>query len=973
MKAKFIPRALITMVLALFMSTFVLAQEKTVTGTVVEEGSNEAIPGVTVIVKGTTSGTITDADGKFTLQAADTDVLVFSYIGYVSAEQLVGSASSINIALKASDVGLEEVVVIGYGTVKKKDATGALSSLKEDDFNKGVSSSPSQLLQGKASGVLVTNSSGDPGANSSIRIRGNSSVRAGNEPLIVVDGVPLGGGTTQASSDDVPGGIGSISARNPLNFINPNDIASIDVLKDASATAIYGSRGANGVIIVTTKQGVSGENAIEYSASLSIGSIANKIKVYNASEFAAIAPTQALGADENALDEILRNSISQRHNLVFRNGSKNLKYRLSLGMEDQQGIIKNSGMKKYTANLNITQKLFDDRLTLAANMITSQVDDEYVPVGTSSGFEGSLVSNALTWNPTRPLYTSDGDFTQFSFSDGNPMAGLHYINDEANTLRVLANFSAALELVEGLTYKMNLGVDRYNSERATELSGLLMLQDVQGTGYARLTNQRGSSLLLEHTLTYNKVFGDYSFTALGGYSYQVFDRSEKFIEGKGFETDDVSYIDQLQSISQDQMEVGSSKDPSNELQSFFGRVNFSMFNKILATVTFRADGSSKFGENNKYGYFPSVALAYRLSEESFIPDLFDDLKIRAGWGQTGNQEFPAGASQAQYEIKQDAIERSQYDNPDLKWETSVTYNFGLDFSVLQGRLSGTIEYFNKSTKDLLFNAEAALPGPSGIRRWTNLDANVVNKGVELALNATLISTSDFSLSLGGNVSFLKNTLEDFSGVVETGRLHGQGLSGVTVQRFVEGQPLHVFYTLDFMGLDADGNGIYSDTKKYLGDPNPSTLLGINSTITYKNFDLVMNFNGAFGHMVYNNTGTSILVVSNPSKGRNTSPDYTLPGESVDNTLTGSSRYLEKGDFFRLNNLTVSYTVLKAPLFFDKMRFSLTGQNLFVITNFTGFDPEVNVDKSENGVPSFGIEYAPYPSARTFTFGINLTF
>ncbi|MCD4735482.1 MAG: hypothetical protein K8R53_05530, partial [Bacteroidales bacterium] len=286
---------------------------------------------------------------------------------------------------------------------------------------------------------------------------------------------------------------------------------------------------------------------------------------------------------------------------------------------------------------------------------------------------------------------------------------------------------------------------------------------------------------------------------------------------------------------------------------------------------------------------------------------------------------------------------------------------------------GSVEYFIKNTQDLLFNAEAALPGPSGVRRWTNLDAEVINKGMEITLDGIIVSRDDLTFSLGGNVSFIQNMLENFAGVVETGGLHGQGMSGVTVQRFVNGQPLNVFYTLDFQGLDTDGFAIYGDSKVYLGDPNPTTILGFNANLMYKNWDLIANLNGAYGHYVYNNTGTSVLVASNPIKGRNTSPDYTLAGESVDNAITGSSRYLEKGDYLRLSNLALGYTLKEAPLFFKSMRFTLTGQNLFVITDFTGFDPEVNTDKNIDGIPSYGIEYTPYPSARTFTFGLNVSF
>lgn len=959
---------------ALFFSSFLSAQEVTITGSVSDAANGELMPGVTVAIKGTTRGTISDVDGNFSIDAEVGATLVFSSIGYATKEVPVGNETVLNITLATSFEELEEIVVTGYGSVRKKDVTGSVASIKTEDFNKGFQTSPGQLLQGRAAGVIITSSSGDPGANSTISIRGNSSIRAGNDPLIVVDGVPLAGGTTIGEANMDEGNVGASSARNPLNFLNPNDIASMDVLKDASATAIYGSRGANGVIIITTKRGTSGENRVDYDGSVSVASISNKLKLYSADEFAALVPAQDQGGSVDALDAILRTGVSTNHNLSFSGGHQDLRYRLSLGYQNQQGIIKESGLEKYSANLNVSQNFLKDRLKLTANIITSQVNDEYAPISRDAGFEGSLIGSALVWNPTRDFYNADGSFNQHSLSDSNPLAMLEYISDQAETFRLLSNFSATLNIIEGLDYKFSVGLDRSDAVRNSEISNLLFRPDIDGRGWARQATQRGNNTLLEHTLTYNTIFADqHRLTLLAGYSYQKMDRYGSEMKGQDFEWNDVPYINQLQSISQAERDISSFKDPSNELQSFFARVNISLWERLLATATYRADGSSKFGENNKYGHFPSFALAYRLSQEDFMPAFFDDFKIRVGWGQTGNQEFPAGSSQAQYEITRDGITRSQYDNPDLKWETSTTMNAGIDIVVLNRRLTGTVEYFHKNTTDLLFAAEAALPGPSGIRRWTNLDANVINSGVELSVNWLIVEGSDLMFSLGGNVSFIKNTLENFEGVVETGGLHGQGMSGTTVQRFVNGYPLHVFYTLDFMGLDDDGLGSYSDTKQYFDDPNPKTILGVNANLSYKGFDLVANFNGAFGHYIYNNTGTSVLVASNPNKGRNTSPDYTLDGENPDNAIKGSSRYLEKGDYLRMNNLTIGYTLAKAPWFFRSVRFNLTGQNLFVITNFTGFDPEVNVDKTHNDVPSLGIEYTPYPSSRTFTLGINLSF
>ena len=542
-------RGILSLLIFGFAISIAFAQGRTVKGKVTS-ATEGPLPGVNIVIQGTTQGTMTDAGGNYSIAVPGPEaVLVFSFISYTPQTVTVGTQAAINIDLAPAMSALNEVVVTGYGTQRKKDITGAVSNIKSDEFNKGAISNASQLIAGKAAGVMVTNSSGDPGANASIRIRGNSSVRAGNDPLIVVDGVPLSGGNTTADGDLQT--LGNSSARNPMNFINSSDIANIDILKDASATAIYGSRGANGVILITTKQGSSGANSVEYDGSVSIGSISHKIKLYNAAEFTAIAPTQDLGGNVDALDAILRTSISQNHNLAFKGGNENLKYRLSLGALDQQGIVKTSGQKKYTANLNVNQEFFNKRLTLNTGIIYSVVNDTYAPISTNAGFEGSLIGNALVWNPTRAFTKADGSFDQFSSSDTNPLALLAYFHDKAKTERFLGNMSATLKIIEGLEYKVNLGVDRSNSERTVEISSLLNRQDILGRGFAGVNDLNTNSFLVEHTLNYNKSFtARIRFTGLLGYSYQTFNREGKSISGRDFAFDQVSYIDQLQAISQ---------------------------------------------------------------------------------------------------------------------------------------------------------------------------------------------------------------------------------------------------------------------------------------------------------------------------------------------------------------------------------------------------------------------------------------
>jgi len=530
MKNNYLKIAVFTFLAALFLVTTAFAQEVTVSGKVVDKNSKEVLPGVSIVVKGTTNGTVTNFDGIYSINVNTGSTLTFSYIGYSSVEKVITSGGTVDIELTVSTESLEEVVVVGYGSVKKKDATGAVASVKTEDFNRGVQSNPSDLIQGKVSGVMITNSSGDPGANTSIRIRGNSSVRSGNDPLIVVDGVPLSGGSTTATASV---GIGTTEARNPLNFINPNDIASMDILKDASATAIYGSRGANGVIIITTKKGAAGKNRVEYNASFSAANAVNLIPVYSASEFAKISPDQNHGGDVNAMDAILRTAFSNNHNVAFTGGSADMKYRLSLSAQDQQGVIENTGLKKYTANLTATQNYFDDKLTVDMNMITSQVNDEYAPISNDAGYTGSLISNALAWNPTDVFYNANNSYNQPSLDLSNPVAMLDYINDNASTLRVLSNMSASLKITPDLTYKLNLGWDMSRSTRGTSISKDLFYSGIYEKGTASITDMYTDSKLMEHTLAYNRVFSeDFRLEALAGYSYQVSNRWGKGIYGE---------------------------------------------------------------------------------------------------------------------------------------------------------------------------------------------------------------------------------------------------------------------------------------------------------------------------------------------------------------------------------------------------------------------------------------------------------
>ncbi|MEO6734126.1 MAG: SusC/RagA family TonB-linked outer membrane protein [Ferruginibacter sp.] len=979
------------LLLAVFgFTVMALAQTQTVTGTVTDK-KGEPIPGVTVSIKGSKTATSTNAQGVYTLTNVPSDaVLVFTGVGVTSREENVNGKSSLNVDVETSVGNLNEVIVVGYGTARKRDLTGSVASVKAKDFNKGLVTGADQLIQGKVAGVQIINTSGAPGGATTVRIRGNSSVRSGNQPLFVIDGVPLDGRSARPGVDinltDAPG---RTPDANPLNFINPNDIASMDVLKDASATAIYGSRGANGVVLITTKKGLSGASKIDFSASAGVSNLFRNYKVLDASQYRAALKEYGLtsgdfGGNVDAMDEITRTAISQNYNIAIGGGNESGKYRLSAGYQNLEGIIKKSGFKKYTANLNTNFKFLESKkLGLDINVLTSQTTENIAPIANTSGFTGSLISQAISWNPTHPLRNPDGTIWIKDAAIGqttiNPLTTLEAYSDVSNLTGVLASVSPYYKFNNDLEYRFLYSVNHSVGTRRTSLKSYINIQSIEGKGWANYGNNELTTQLAQHTLNYNKkISSSLNLNAVVGYEYQKFDSKGTGQSGQGFLTTDVDYTNYLQGSTQDSRRSTSFADPISELQSFFGRVAFNLEDKYLLTATMRADGSSKFGTNNRYGYFPSVAGAWNISNEDFMKDgLFDNFKLRVGWGKTGNQEFPAGSAQERYSFSQGSYQQSNVANPDLKWETSTTTNAGIDFGLFKGRLSGTVDYFNKQTSDLLFNFDAIQPAPA-TKYWVNLGGDVINKGWEVALNALIVKSRDLNWNLGVNAAFLQNELQNYVGpAVLTGELSGQGISGTRVQKLENGYPLNSFYVRRFLGLDkSSGISTYTDNGNsffYIGNPNPSTLLGISTDVTYKNLSLSVNLNGAFGHEIYNNTLNSVLNIGNLGS-RNIAASL-LEGdiqENKSNGLAASSRYLENGNYLKVANATLSYGVGNIGRSIKNLNIFITGQNLAVITKFTGFDPEVNTDKQIDGVPSFGIEYIPYPSPRTFLLGVTFS-
>lgn len=967
---------------------------ETVSGTVTDQ-EGEPLIGVNVQIQGESTGTASDFDGHYTFQDVPSNaVLIFSYIGFQTVEIPVDGNSVIDVVMESDAQLLDEVVVVGYGTVRRQDVTGSIVSLQSDDFNQGIQIAPDQLIQGKMPGVMVLNNTGQPGGSTTVSIRGNSSIRAGNNPLFVLDGIPLSGGSARPGGS---GGFGSDSG-NPLSYLNPNDIASIDVLKDASATAIYGSRGANGVVIINTKSGSTGAPTITASASVGVSGLLRQPEVLSADEFrealALYTPNDAansdFGGDVDAFDEIMQVAPTQNHNLAITGGNETGRYRLSLGYLNQDGIVKTSNLEKLTASLNGKFKFFESqRLGLDLNLLYTQTQEQIAPIDVNVGFEGNVIAQALNWNPTQPLRSSDGELTWISSNRVNPLASLQAFKDRARVGTVIASVAPSIEIADGLEYKLAYSLTRQTGTRNGMYDRLLIDPTNTSRGLAFVGNNQNVDHQLTHTLSYNKELSEsLSINALAGYEYLSYDSRWSSVSGSGFTNQGLDFYDYLGYSVAAGRNINSNRSPVNELQSFFIRAGFNYMDKYLLTGTVRRDGSTKFGENNKYANFPSLALAWNIYNEDFFPETgIDNLKLRIGWGQTGNSEFPSGASRNRYVFGMQSLEQTNFGNPDLKWETSTTWNAGLDFALLDYRLTGSVDFFRKVTTDALFERTIAQPAPNG-KIWVNLEGEIINKGVEIQLLGNIVRSGSWNWGVGTNLTFLDNNVTGLPGFYETARLRGQGFSNVVGQRMVSGQPLNVWYLAVFDGIDpSSGLSKYesltgeigtevdpAQNKTYVNSPNPTTLLGLSTDLSYKRFSAVVNFNGAFGHYLFNNTLATVLGLNNLS-GRNISPVYFEPdlNESVSNSASPSTRYLEKGNYLKLSNASIHYNIGNIGNSIRNVRLSLTGQNVFVFTNYRGFDPEVNTDGSTDGIPSLGIEYIPYPSARTFLFGVQFSF
>ena len=699
------------------------------------------------------------------------------------------------------------------------------------------------------------------------------------------------------------------------------------------------------------------------------------------------------GANTNWQNEIFRTAYTQSHNISYSGGTDRSSYYASLGYLNQQGIVKKTGIKKLTARFNVTQKLFNDKLSISTNLAVARTVDSRVPIGETGGFEGDLLISALKSNPTFPVFNTDGTYLQYSPTYRNPVAMINLTNDHTYTDHVLGNIVTSYKIIKGLTYKLNLGIDHINATR--KVSENSQLTYLGNAGQASISNIELNNVLMENYLTYDKQLNkDNHFTILLGQSYQKFDNTGYNLSVNGFHVIGVNYIDNLGYGDKDKASVGSFKS-ENELQSFYARLNYAYKDKYLLTATWRADGSTKFGKNNKYGYFPSVGLAWRLSQEDFIKNLnvFDNLKLRLGWGATGNQQIPNKISTLALGSPADAnyyfdgtnfstgTTFTRTPNPNIKWETTTQLDIGLDFGFFNGRLSGSFDYFNKSTKDVLLQLTSLAPAPTATM-WLNVpNLRIKNVGVEFDLTGVIIAKKDFNWNATVNFTTIHNEVKDLPvDLIETGVASGSGLSNTRVQVIKSGYPIGTFWGKKFLGYADDGTSIYkkdaagNDVKENLGSALPTFTLGFSSTLSYKGFDFNFFIHGVFGNKVYNNTANALFNIPSLKNNNNVTKSVITTGESALNTPEFSSRFIEDGSFVRLSNATLGYRfAFKKTSWVRSLRIYVTGSNLFLITNYTGFDPEVNTNAEFDGVPSLGIDYTSYPRARTFQFGVTAQF
>jgi len=1047
--------------LFVFLPMMVFSQSKTITGTVKDE-TGLTLPGVTIQIKNTENlGAISNFDGYFniTIPSTSSKILVFSYLGYTTQEVNVSNTTNVNLIMIPDQTQLDEVVVVGYGTVLKKDVTGALTSVKVKDNVANQSGTIDQLLQGRAAGVQVTQNAGAPGSGISVKIRGTNSLRGNNEPLYVVDGVII-----SSAGEDViaAGGVGNSGqeTQNGLNGINPRDIESIQVLKDASATAIYGSRGANGVVLITTKQGVKGKVKINSFITTSIRTIDKKYDVLDGIGYAnyqnemallnglnprfQIDGSQIFGITYdtagnpnvsnrpaqilNWQDELYRQGFSKKVGFSASGGGDNGNYYVSLGFDEQEGIVSNSSLKSSDVRINLNQDL-TDKLKLQARVSASFNDINFTEGGDLTGANQSFVRNAILF---RPVITEEIEDFGEDLEASNPYSWVNDFEDVSKAKRYIASIGLTYKLpVKGLKYQIKAGGNVRTKDRR-RFYGLTTFQGANANGALQISTLNVTSYQINNFLRFNRTFNrKHRINATAGVTYDVRNVENSIYAVEDFVTTELT-IQQpfLASVISQPLRYLKS---DQQIFSLLGRLNYTFNNKYILTASFRRDGVSKFSEENRYGFFPSFALAWRLDNERFIKNLniFEDLKLRAGWGEIGNHGIGAYGTLSDYGINGQLygtpgngtsvpLSLNNVANPNLTWETTEQLNFGLDFTTKNDRISGSIDLYDKTTKDLL--QRSPIPTSSGFRSILINRGTISNKGLEVALNIAAVSTDDFEINIGGNIAFNKTKiealgipLEDFyiDGVAEQRSFYlGNQISTGQYFRspanvFVEGEETSLFYGFETNGIyqtedtdlvagavpgdlrfvDQNEDGVIDILDRtFIGNPNPDFVYGFNLNFKLKGFTADFLFNGVYGNDIAN--GNLIKLNNAEGLGTNISPNAynnawrpdaqsnlhpRLGYDVISNQAIGiSDRIIEDGSYLRLNNVTVSYDIpLENSSLMERLNVYVAGQNLFTWTDYSGYNPEVS-SFLYNGLIN-GVDWNGAPNAKTILLGLNINF
>ncbi|MFA9390787.1 MAG: SusC/RagA family TonB-linked outer membrane protein [Prolixibacteraceae bacterium] len=1002
MKLNFFNLRTLLFVFVVLLTQLAHAQSKKITGMVSDQLSGEPLPGVTIVVDGTTIGTTTDFDGKYSISAESGSNLVFSYIGYIKQTIGIKDQSEINVSLLTDTEDLGEVVIIGYGTVKKDDATGSITTVSSDDFNKGAITSPQELIIGKSAGVVVTTQGGQAGAGATIRIRGGSSISANNDPLIVIDGFPV---------DNT--GISGLS--NPLSTVNPNDIESMTVLKDASATAIYGSRASNGVIIITTKKGKAGAAMkISYNGYASLSQQTKFEEVLTGDQFREIMQqrvTDGLITDaaltrigtENTdwQSEVFRNAISMDHNISINGSHKNMPYRASLGYTDQNGTLEKNNFGRTSIDLSATPSFFENHLKVNLNLKGIDIVQDFSNQG--------AIGAAVVFDPTQPVMNGNtrfGGYTAWTeLNSGDPLNGmpnniathnpvaLINLNDNSSHVnRVIANaqLNYQFQAIPELRANLNMGYDLSSSKGHNNNDPLAAFSYSDPNNNMKDYEQQIKNQLLDFYLNYNKELPGISskIDATAGYSWQHF-YHENTNSNRPFEMTDGVYVGADTIINRDE----------NYLVSFFGRVNYTLMDKYLVTLTLRDDGSSRFSKQNRWGLFPSAAFAWKINEESFLRNVREvsELKLRLGWGVTGQQDignaypyipiYKTSTQGAYYQFGDQfypTLRPNPYDAL-IKWEETATLNAGLDFGFFDDKFVGSVDVYKRTTSDLINTIPISVGSNFSNFLTTNV-GSLENKGFEAALTYRPIVTKDFTLEFGGTFSYNQNTITKVNKVddpANAGYFTGgiSGGVGNTVQINSVGHPVNSFFLYQQV-YDQSWNpieGLYVDRssdeesvssgdnarKYFAGKPAPDYIIGFNIRADYKNFDFALNGRVSIGNYVYNNNASSRALYDNlyNQSGFASNLPASIYNSNFKTAQYWSDFYLEDGSFLKLDNISLGYSFSK--LFSTKVsgRVGLTVQNAFVYTKYSGLDPEVDG----------GIDNSIYPRPRTVMLGLNLNF